>query len=249
MFGYLNMSEKERNQFIHRILPLRRLKSILEDKQLALLNPKMWEKEDPYENFLMNQEITLKGGSKMSFREITKHLYGLCYTKNTNSDYAWKVYARSCSSENIFIQIKTKPNRLLKEFEEMKGSENLTSLQIGKVSYTKWKDLKTKYESRRNVKPLEILLNMSCFEKRFEYRHEKEVRLLVKHLNHNEDILFLPFDLNKVCYTILVDPRLKIDQFLKVKKDIKNWGFKGKIYRSTLYTAPKMNLIYDELSE
>jgi hypothetical protein len=149
MFGYLNLNEIERDKFIHRIMPLRRLKDILQNKQLGLLNPKMWEDEDPYENFLMNQEISLKTGKKVSYRETTKNLFGLCLTFNSNSDYAWKVYSQSSNKGDHFVQIKTKPKRIISELDYLKNDANCASLQLGKVQYLKWERLKKKYENQR----------------------------------------------------------------------------------------------------
>jgi hypothetical protein len=247
MFGYINLKKAEQEKFIYRILPISRLERILKKNELGLLNPKKWEEEDPYENFLMNQDITLNSGKVVSFRETTKNLYGLCWTLNSNSDYAWKVYTRGLDKNEYAVQIKTKINRLHDEFEYLKEDPNLETFQLGKIDYIKWLQLKAKYEKRRTINPLELITNYSCFEKRFEYRHEKEIRLLLRYFNHQNPVLNLQFNLNNVCKTIMLDPRLKYNDYLNEQERIKEWGFEGSIYRSTLYTAPKLNLIYDKL--
>lgn len=249
MFGFQDLTESESDKFIHRIMPICRLQDMLQNGNIGLLNPKMWEEEDPYENFLMNQNITLRSGKIVSFRELTKDLFGLCWTFNSNSDYAWKVYSRSSSKGQYFVQIKTKPNLLLNAFDFLKYDKNVSTLQIGKVTYIKWKKLKDKYEKKKTINPVELLFNFSSFEKRHEYRHEKEVRFLVRYLNHTQSVLKINFDLNDVCKTIMLDPRLPYKDFLLEKEKIKSWGFKGRIYRSTLYTSPKMKLIFSKMKD
>ncbi len=246
-FGYYGLNEIERERFIYRILPLRRLKDILVNKEIGFVNPKLWEKEDPYENFLMNQNIQIQDGTFISLREATKNLFGSCWTFNSNADFSWKVYTKSANRNDVFVQIKCRISKILEEFSYLKEDEKLNSLQIGKIKYLKWKDLKNKYERKRKINLFELMTNFSNFEKRFEYRHEKEIRILINYLDHSGYVLTLKFDLNNVTKTLMLDPRLDYKNFLNQKKEIQSWGFNGRVYRSTLYTPPKMNLYFENV--
>ena len=93
-FGYFNLNDEEKNKFIYRIIGFERFKDILAENKLVFINPKLWEAQDPYENFLMNQSFETANGTTWSFRENVKNMYGSCWTFNSNSDYSWKFYSK-----------------------------------------------------------------------------------------------------------------------------------------------------------
>lgn len=242
-YSYLNINQKERDKYIHRIIPYAKFVEIIKSKRIGFVRPSKWD--DPYENFLLNQEITTKSGSKKSLKELTKNIFGSCWTLNSNSDYSWRVYAPNKDG----VQIKAKICDLYKAFSYLKEDNNLASFQIGRVSYLRWSKLKEKYEGEKTIKLFYFLNNLSNFEKRWEYRHEKEVRILLRYLDHDSDLLKLDLNLNNVSKTIMLDPRYTYREFLAKKNELKDLGFKGKIYRSLLYTAPKLNIQYENLTD
>ena len=239
-YAYYNLKESERDRFIYKIIPLRRFQNILISKKFGLVNPSLWD--DPYENFLLNQTFKIASGEERTFKEITKSLYGSCWTFNHNTDFGWKVYLNN----EIGVQIKTKISRLYDHLDYLKEDPNVATFQIGKVGYEKWDKLKKIYENRGFNRFL-FLMNESSFVKRKEYQHEKEVRLLMRYLNHPKDILLLDFDINQVAKTIMLDPRLSYADFQLEKQKLQTLGYQGKIYRSTLYTPPTLNIEYQNL--
>jgi len=234
-FAYYNLKETDYEKFVYKIIPLRRFQSILMSKKICFVNPALWD--DPYENFLLNQSFKTENCEEKSFRELTNILYGSCWTFNHNTDYGWKVYLNN----ELGVQIKTTIARLYKHFEYLKKDPNLATFQIGKVSYMKWKVLKEKCE-KEPFNTFLLLMNVFSFIKRHEYIHEKEVRIILRYINHTSSVLSLDFDINDISKTIMLDPRLSKSDYELEKTKLLDLGYKGKIYRSTLYTAPKLNL-------
>jgi hypothetical protein len=241
MHGYFNLTESQREKFIYRIIPIGRFNQILKSKTFPFVNLDLWD--DPYENFLLNQKFRTASGTYKSFKEITRIFYGSCWTFNNNSDYSWRVYAPKKDG----IQVKARISKIKEHFLYLTNDKHCGSFQIGKVEYTRWKKLKEKYENKKKLGIFEILMNQTAFEKRFEYRHEKEIRLLIRYLDQDSQILELKIDPNFLFENVIVDPRISYNRFLKIKTEIKELGYKGRIYRSLLYTAPKINLQFDNI--
>jgi hypothetical protein len=213
------------------------LKSI----KFTFVNLDLWD--DPYENFLLNQEFKTASGTYKSLKEIARILYGSCWTFNNNSDYSWRVYAPNKDG----IQVKAKISKIKEHFSYLIKDKYCGSFQIGKVEYIRWNKLKDKYENKRKLGMFEILMNLSAFEKRFEYRHEKEIRLLIRYLDHDNQILELGIDPNILFENVIIDPRIDYYRFQKIKTEIKELGYEGRVYRSLLYTPPKINLQFDNI--
>jgi len=230
------------DSFIYKIIPLRRFQNILLSKKFGFVNPSLWG--DPYENFLLNQTFKIESGEERTFKELTHQLYGSCWTFNHNTDYGWKVYLR----DEIGVQIKTRISRLYDHLSFLKNDVNLATFQIGKVDYMKWKALKNRYE-KRGFNEFLFLLNESSFIKRYEYVHEREVRILLRYQNCPSNILSLDFDINSISKTIMLDPRLSQLDYELEKQKLLTLGYKGRIYRSTLYTPPRLNLNYKNIKD
>jgi hypothetical protein len=240
-YAYFNIKKPEYDKFVYKIIPLRRFQNILLSKQMGFVNPSLWN--DPYENFLLNQTFKIQNGEEKTFKELTNTLYGSCWTFNHNTDFGWKVYLK----DEIGVQIKTKISRLYNHFHHLKSDPNLATFQVGKVSYMKWKPLKSTYE-KRGFNAFLFLMNESSFMKRQEYVHEKEVRILLRYHNHADSVLSLDFDVNSVSKTIMLDPRLSYIDYELEKEKLIRLGYKGRIYRSTLYTPPRLNLDYKNIT-
>ena len=239
-YAYINLKKSDYDKYIYKIIPLRRFQNILLSRKIGLVNPSLWD--DPYENFLLNQTFKIESGEEKSFKVLTSSLYGSCWTFNHNTDYGWKVYLK----DEIGVQIKTKVSRLYDHFNYLKTDPNLATFQIGKVSYMKWKALKDTYE-KSQFNAFLFLMNQSSFIKRYEYVHEKEIRLLLRYNNHASNVLTLDFDINEISKTIMLDPRLSYSDYELERQKLLTLGYKGKIYRSTLYTPPKLNLDYKNI--
>jgi len=239
-YAYFNIKE-EKDKYVYRIVSFDIFKSILVNRKFGFVNPTKWD--DPYENFLLNQEYETKDGQKLSFKELTKSLYGSCWTFNSNSDYAWRVYSRDKDG----VQIKVRISDLYEGFSHLKNDPNLATFHLGKINYVKWRKLKEQYEKNRNLNLFLLSNNYQSFQKRFEYRHEKEVRILLRYHEHSDDLLFVDIDINKVSNSIMLDPRYNFSDFQKKKQELKSLGFQGRIYRSTLYTPPRLNLSYENV--
>jgi hypothetical protein len=87
------------------------------------------------------------------------------------------------------------------------------------------------------------------FQKRIEFSHEKEIRILIRYLDNKDDILKLKISPNDLFDSMLFDPRFPIGEFEDYKNQIIQLGFKGNIEISSLYSIPKLNLKYDNIKD
>lgn len=72
--------------------------------------------------------------------------------------------------------------------------------------------------------------------KRLEFKHEKEVRILIQIRKPiTEEVFLFEFDVNKIIKKIVLDPRLTSSEFDFLKRKIQKLGFEGKIDKSKLY--------------
>ena len=243
MYGYINLPKSYRDKFAYRIISINRFKQILRTEKFTFVNPNLWD--DPYENVLLNQTFKTASGTVRSLHFWTQTLYGSCWTLNNNSDYAWRVYAPKKDG----IQVKVRISKIEEHFKYLIQDDQCDTFQIGKIDYVRWRKLKEKYERKRKLGRFEILTNFSAFEKRFEYRHEKEIRILIKYIKHDSQLLELKIDPNFLFENIMVDPRIDYSKFLKIKSEIKKLGYKGRVYRSALYTPPKINMMFENIHD
>ena len=211
---------------------------ILNNSQIALVNPLLWE--DPYECLLYKRPHVLEDGSTRTLEPIIKNMFGSCWTLNYNTDFSWKVYAPGKNG----IQLKVKISDLYHHFQFLNNDPNTISFQIGKVVYLKQKALRDKISHKQKLNTFEMIMNTSLFYKRFNFRHEREIRILIRLADGmNQNLKFVDFDSNKLIYSVLLDPRIESEKILSIKEKIKNSGYKKRIYRSRLYTPPKLESI------
>ena len=103
--NYLNIAKDKREQYVYRIVSLKRLLELFEKNENVLVKPCLWD--DPFENFIMNSKIRLPSGeiSNLMSREL---FYGQCWSKSKASDAMWRIY----SPENTGIRIRTTVRKL-----------------------------------------------------------------------------------------------------------------------------------------
>jgi len=219
------------------MLSLPRLFDHIESNLFSYVKPDLWD--DPFENFFLQQNFQIADGTEFTLKRFGDLTYGTCWTFNDNSDFAWRVYTSGHGA-----QIEVNIQELKNFFDTLIPDENLKAFQIGKITYEKWEKIKSDYESKTNLSPLELWGNFSLLTKRIEFKHEEEVRVLIKYGNPDPDrkIIKLPFDFNKLVSRILLDPRISDDEALGYSNIIKKLGYNGKVEKSLLYSIPKLKL-------
>ncbi|MCF0069772.1 hypothetical protein LZD49_04765 [Dyadobacter sp. CY261] len=239
--NFLNLTEKQKDQPIYRIISVGRLFELFSNRQNVLVKPKLWE--DPFENFMMNSTGELKDGRLFSigFRE---HFFGQCWTRTKESDAMWRIY----SYKKEGARISTTPRKLLKALYDSGGQFRDISCFIGKVNYYTTTRLQTLLQSNgpswmtdsTGVGQAQTLLF-----KRYPFKHENEVRIIYNSQGKvNGDKFSFPIDPFKLIDDIVFDPRMEYKEFSNYKSQIKALGFSRRIVKSNLYKAPNLKFSF-----
>jgi len=236
MDNFIDIKSSNRNMEIYRVMSINRLIDMLENKENALVKPELWD--DPFENFILNIPITDKNGIT-SKSPLRKRAYGQCWTKTTESDAIWRIYA----PHHDGVKIRTTVKKLHKSLHEAQSKNANISSYIGEVKYYKNDEIENLVRDRLAQKSKfkgSIGQARSLLFKRYAFKYEKEIRLIYLDPNNkiNPSIYSYPCDILSLIDSITFDPRMNLSVFNIYKKHIKDLGFKGRIIRSNLYNAP-----------
>jgi hypothetical protein len=241
IFGYTHIKEEERFKSIFKVLPLTRFLEVLSSNEFGYVKPEKWD--DPFENFLLQQEVEIADGSILSLKKFTENTYGTCWTFNDNVDFSWRVYTAGHG-----VQIEVEIKELCDFLHEQRVDPKLRSFQIGKIQYYSWEEIKRKYESKTRLDLLEFNANLSLLTKRIEFEHEKEIRVILRYGEpEGRMIVKLPFDCNRLIKKITIDPRTSDEEFKNFCSIIKKLGYEGHIEKSQLYSIPKLKLKFNNI--
>ena len=259
----INLSRKELNTPIYRIIDFDRLIEMISDGNW-LTKPSCWD--DPFENLLslavLHGEITFRESHALNFNEYS---YAQCWSFSEENDLLWKVY----SPNKDGVRLKSTPKKLLQslkvsrilerirsepEVEEIEILDNDGSISevverpedinifIGKVNY--WSIAKIReYLAPININSSLEEIVKSIFIKREPFRNEEEVRLGVYYddltpvemLFFHNDRFYYDIDINQLVDEIVFDPRISKTKFNGLKNIVIEMGFKNPILRSSIY--------------
>ena len=237
--NFINLTEKELDKPIFRVLSVNRLFQLFEDKVNVLVNPKLWE--DPFENYIMNSTGEMKDGEMFSigFRD---NFYGQCWSKTRESDGIWRIY----SPQKNGARIQTTPRKLLNSLYSQADEFKDISCFLGKVNYyttPKLKDLLEKNGFSWLTDGTGRGQAQTLLFKRTAFKHENEIRLIYNSNNKDEqksDIFSYKINPTELIEDIVFDPRIEYAEFKRHKKNLVELGFKKKIVKSILYQGPKL---------
>ena len=213
-----------------------RLIDILENNKNTLVKPELWD--DPFENFILNIPIkNPNGGTSLS--PLRKRAYGQCWTKTTESDAIWRIYA----PRHDGVKIRTTVNKLFNSLKNSQTKYASNSCYIGEVKYHKKEDIKNLVLDRmalRNKFKGSIGQARSLLFKRYAFKHESEIRLLFLEPNNKSrsSIYSYSCDMLSLIDSITFDPRMSPAIFNIYKAHIKKLGYSRRILHSGLYKAP-----------
>jgi Protein of unknown function (DUF2971) len=226
---------KENKIFLYRIMPVHRVKELFEEEELVFLKPEAWK--DPFENYL----------SKVSFIDsygITHHIdylnkvYGQCYSLGTETSLMWDAYTPNKDGVRIKIE-KDKLINYLKSQKQYKAS----NFKSDKVTYIRYGDLITKMKNDKELIKLYKNQNSKLldffFEKRYEYRDEREFRIMYNANNDKEHygkLFKIKIPVLDLVDSVRFDPKMPEIECEELIKYFKKKGMDGrKIRRSLLY--------------
>ncbi len=242
--NYLNLTEKQKDQPIFRIITINRLFQLFETRSNVLVRPKKWD--DPFEKFISESITKLKFEDEkettVGFRD---DLYAQCWTKTRESDAMWRIY----SPEKNGVRISTTPRKLLNSLSSTLNDVKHYSSYIGKVEYFSTPKLKEYVnESVDKWVYFDIdgrgLANSLLF-KRNAFKHENEVRLIYNSKfkgYNNSDIFKYRINPLELIDDIVFDPRIEYAEFERYKKGLQKFRFDKRIVKSVLYHIPDFEI-------
>ncbi|MCR6721521.1 MAG: DUF2971 domain-containing protein [Chitinophagaceae bacterium] len=240
--NFLNLTEKEKDQPIFRVIPVNRLFELFSNKQNVLVKPKLWQ--DPFENFMMNSTGELEDGRlfSISFRE---HFFGQCWTKTRESDAMWRIYSHDVTG----VRMATTPRKLLTALYTSDGKFRDINCFIGKVNYYTTSKLKTLLQNHASgwiTDSTGAGQAQTLLFKRTPFKHENEVRIIYNSQGQvTEDLFSFPIEPLTLIDDIVFDPRMEYGVFSEHKKRLRAFGFKKRIVKSNLYKAPNLKFTFD----
>lgn len=245
------LTEEELDKPIYRIFSFARLEEIFAERKLTLVKPKLWD--DPFENFILNSTGILPDGREfqIGFRD---NYYGQCWSLTIESDAMWRIY----SPEKDGVKVKTTIRKLFQvlfEAGEIYYTVDRTPVStcsfVGKVKYSKTTTLVSMLNDQRRMS--DKLFDRSgwgqastFFFKRLAFKHEKEVRIIFNSQFDNAfDIYKINIDPFELFDNIVFDPRMTKEDYETRKHQIKNWGYKKRVYQSSLYKLREFTVLLE----
>lgn len=233
--NFLNLGPHEVDQYIYRIISLKRLYQLFETKKNVLVSPELWD--DPFENFIMKSKVRFNDGTIADI-DFCNDYYGQCWTLLDASDAMWRIY----SNDKKSVRIRTTIRNLAESLHQNLGDLKNVQCYIGKVEYLPNRQLMRFADTIFSGIPQSTSFAKTLLVKRPAFRHEKEVRLIYMDKDKSlQDKLFrYPIDPHSLIDQIMIDPRLTQAEADNLKSQIKSkTNFPGPIKRSLLYAPPK----------
>ncbi|MDQ6987895.1 MAG: DUF2971 domain-containing protein [Mariprofundaceae bacterium] len=231
----INLSKKDLDRPIYRIISLERLLEIFTTNKNTLVKPSFWP--DTFENFILKSKVKLLSGEIVEYN-YHERMYGQCWTLHKSSDAMWQIY----SPNKECLRIKTTIENLLSSIYEVHPDIPEAKCCIGKVEYLTTKDLMQVANSTFDDSGISVEnIFRSLLVKRKAFEHENEVRLLYEEWSDDTSSEIYPYSINphKLISQIMIDPRRRCSEFTTLERIIrKATGFKGPIKRSRLYSLP-----------
>lgn len=243
---YIDLSEKDRNKNIYRIISLQQLINILDyyDPKFTLVNPIRWNDFDPYENEILKQleSTQIDNDFDYQFRDC---MYASCWSLIPESYALWKIY----SPNNDHVKICTTIQKLIDSLYNNKYESILSRgfSFIGKIKYCNLKMLEREYLmfkyiwNNKDYKNGGILAR-TLLLKRNIFKYEDEIRLI--HYNcvgpakdpRKAEVNY-PIDPINIIEEIMFDPKMDNDLVNQYKEKFIELGYpEEKICQSSIYS-------------
>lgn len=233
---FLNLSGKELDRHVYRIMPQEYVFSLFSERQNVLSRVHNWK--DKFENFQLKLGGTLDGERfDFAFRDA---FVGQCWTRDGYSEAMWGIYANDASKR--FLRIRSTPRKLLGALAAAHPDMPQDTCFFGKVSYKTEAKLKAYALEGGPLELSSLKFAETLLLKRYAFRHEREVRLLYMgdaSAHDERGLCRYPVDPHAVITQIMADPNRDRSSWAADKEEIKRLtGFAGAIKRSMIYDPP-----------
>jgi len=241
--NYLNIEKEERDAAIFRVMPLQRLRGILETKKLTLVCPQYWQEEDPLENYIMEREyIFLDTAANIGYKN---RFHCQSWSLEEESKKIWE----KRSIDKTGAKVKTTIRKLFQSLWSTRDNPNLQDREcfIGQIDYKTLSEIKELEEFYRQnpiqcfTDPDMILPALSLLVKEDgKFSHEKEIRLMYYDMENKcaEGLFRYEINPNSIFEEIVFDPRMNKGKYKEIEKELKEkFGFIHPIRQSDLDIA------------
>lgn len=214
------LNNLNREQKIYRIFPLSRFEEMIQNKELVLVRPSMWD--DPFENFFLSVNVLDTNDEFGSLQSIKDSWYGQCWTLNEDTDAMWRIY----SPYKDGVRISTTVGKLFDAIYDENDKWASLKYFIGQVEYKTKQEISnfmqnTSFGSVALGGQNDGFAKLLCV-KREAFAHENEVRILISKTpedieKDNSCICKIKIDFDKLFVDICLDPRLSESEYQKLR--------------------------------
>ncbi len=176
-------------------------------------------------------------GAVYSLESIAKSWYGQCWTFTEDSDALWRIYSPKKNGVRVTTTVRKLFSLIWDETDKFKSLNYF-------IGSAKYKDRKEIEDFMNNTSFWAMALSgqndgfakLLCI-KRNEFKHENEVRLLIDDPNNKgrDGYYGVDIEYQNIFEEICLDPRLKEDEFEKLKSEIEPFVGSILIKQSDLY--------------
>jgi len=241
----LNDLDKIKDRHIYRYVKYEHLYTWYKSQKLYLPKPGAWD--DPFENILLNAEIKLVSG-KMVRPFERNFIYANCWTlQSSETDAFWRIYSPYKNRVRIRTTIRQLWDIIYQNFDSTPGLSIHYGLFMGKFEYVPQNKLEQFVRDmqirQKMISSVDKKLPKTLLFKRNEFRHEKEVRLIIydfhkRYPRCNNNIILENINPAFIIDEILFDPRTSGTMFQKRLKKLQR--FSDNIRKSELYSIPEV---------
>ena len=224
----LNLTKAQRRRLkantltIYRYVPIGSLLELFRTNQLPFMKLSAWD--DPFEGYLIDLYCQV---SARFDTEVVKSKFSFsCWSLASESDHLWRIYTPNKDGVRIGVKLK----ELLRAHPRVKA---------GAVEYPEQSEIKQRINAFRALSAKQSHL---FFVKRFAFRAERELRLMVTSKDNDERakaIVTLPFDTSLI-NGLRFDPRMDSELYECLKSYLAaRYSFDRKIITQSLLYQPK----------
>jgi hypothetical protein len=230
------VDKSEDKIFLYRIMPVKRVMELFDEEELVFLKPEAWK--DPFENYLSKIKFIDKNG-ELKHIDYLNNIYGQCYSLGRETSLMWDAY----TPKGDGIRIKIEKDKLINYLQNEQKQYKKDNFRFNKVSYLKYGDFISKIKNDEDLIKIyhkqSIKLLDFFFEKRQEYRDEREFRIMYDANNEKDDygkLLKIKIPVLELIDSVRFDPKMPEKECDELKEYFKLKGMDGrKIQRSLLY--------------
>jgi hypothetical protein len=233
----INLQKQDFNKPVYHFMKYEYLLSMIDNKELVL--PKISKWDDTYENFFWKSQFQMKSENVTASNNIFQSFFGQCWTTDKDSAALWYAY----SPDKKSVRIETTVQKLINVVHANTNDECLTSL--GMIEYMEKEDLKNWLKQQSPISSLQTFKDIakeSLFKKRDVFSYENEFRIIYDGDYSCRDFKTFKIDVDDFITKIVLDPRTKCAENLKIISELRTKIFSDRIRKSTLYDFKHVNI-------